>query len=531
MPHLYRKSGVCVTVLVLVVFLSVSFFRAEAQRPEMRRPGSDDSTQQPPASSKKAKRAARAIAVVEMLPSGGTRLVPIALWMDGKYYDASLYGANPVPLAVQPGTVYEAQNYGQVAGTFVVSMPKLVGGTWAADGQWKPYSALDVKIAEEAAKHPQPKAKESKAIFTGGPDEGPPVLKRAGDSNATQQAETSSSSKQAPAAGQSGSQAQSASTANSGGSAGSSSAPPAANDGRPTLRRPGDSDTDTNTQPAAQSGTVTVQDPNRPVLTRPANSSGQASSGQASVSADDPDRPVYHRQAAPAAAPEAASSTPNPASNDNDPDRPMLSRGGKPEVQTIQPAKSTTAPSAKKPAPGTALHSYPAISDTGKYETRPLLYVTSPEQMQQLSKTLLGMALAEMRTFAAKRPGPQIPKTAAITDYDFRGFDLDFSNSATLVLTAKLPVTSPNSRPFAYYATVVARVDINGEPQKVFSSVTDTVHLDAYPRLELIDALDADANGRGDLLFRQYSDVGSNYGLYRVFPYNMEKIFEGGSGL
>ena len=48
---------------------------------------------------------------------------------------------------------------------------------------------------------------------------------------------------------------------------------------------------------------------------------------------------------------------------------------------------------------------------------------------------------------------------------------------------------------------------------------------------ELIDALDADANGRGDLLFRQYSDVGISYGLYRVSAYQIEKIFEGGSSL
>ncbi len=78
---------------------------------------------------------------------------------------------------------------------------------------------------------------------------------------------------------------------------------------------------------------------------------------------------------------------------------------------------------------------------------------------------------------------------------------------------------------------MVARVDINDQAQKLFVSVTDTRHLDAYPRLELIDALDADANGRGDLLFRQYSDVGISYGLYRVSAYQIEKIFEGGSAL
>ena len=45
------------------------------------------------------------------------RLVPIALWIDGKYYDASLYGANPAPMAIEPQTVYEAQSFGEPTGT------------------------------------------------------------------------------------------------------------------------------------------------------------------------------------------------------------------------------------------------------------------------------------------------------------------------------------------------------------------------------------------------------------------------------
>ena len=50
------------------------------------------------------------------------------------------------------------------------------------------------------------------------------------------------------------------------------------------------------------------------------------------------------------------------------------------------------------------------------------------------------MALDEIRKYASKHNGPAIPKTATITDYDLRGFDLDYSNSPTLVLSAKLPV-------------------------------------------------------------------------------------------
>jgi hypothetical protein len=145
---------------------------------------------------------------------------------------------------------------------------------------------------------------------------------------------------------------------------------------------------------------------------------------------------------------------------------------------------------------------------------------------------VLKLALDEIRAFALKHNGPVIPKTAAITDYDVRAFDLDYSSSPTIVMTAKLPVTGTKvPADFAYFATLVARVDINDQPQKLFLSVTDSRHLDAYPRYELIDALDADANGRGDLLFRQYSDVGITYSLYRVSAYQIEKVFEGGSSL
>lgn len=157
---------------------------------------------------------------------------------------------------------------------------------------------------------------------------------------------------------------------------------------------------------------------------------------------------------------------------------------------------------------------------------------TGERQVQE--QQLLKLALDDIRAFAAQRNGPVIPKTATITDYDVRAFDLEFSSSPTVVLTAKLPIPEGKGQTlpdFNYYVSIVARVDINDQAQKIFSSVTDSRHLDAFPRMELIDAIDADSNGRGDLLFRQYSDTGISYGLYRVSPYQIEKIFEGGSSL
>lgn len=526
--HLYRKTCRCATGLLLGVLLLFSFCAAEAQRPEMRRPESDPNAA--PAPAKKSKRGPRALAVVEFLPGGATRLVPIALWIDGKYYDASLYGANPEPLAVEPGTVYEAQAYGEPTGTFVVNTPKQVNGSWVADGRWKPHLALDEKLAADAAKRPKAKSSESHAIFTGDPDEGPPVLQRSGGSGSTAKdqpsAPASSPSSASPGTSAKPAQTEPAQTASS-------------QSGRPTLG-PADSDSGSGSTAAQTSGgntTPSEYDPNRPVLKRsPADSSNSRSSD----SDNDPDRPVLTRPVSSASTTtsDTHESIPAPDQDENDPDRPVLSRGkpaaaGKaaPVVAGKPSGKSAGVTSQAKALPAGKLLSYPAISDAGQYETRSLLYAMTPEQRQQKAPPMLALALADIRAFAAKRPGPAVPKTAVITDYDLRLFDLDFSNSPTMVLTAKLPVAGGGSKPFVYYATIVARLDINDQPQKIFSAVTDTAHLDVYPRLELVDAIDADANGRGDLLFRQYSDVGSSYGLYRVFPYQMEKVFEGGSSL
>ena len=112
-------------------------------RDRTQHPTSANDNNQSQINAKKTKRGPRAIAVLEFLPGGGARLVPIALWIDDRFYDASLYGANPEPMALEPETVYEATNYGESAGLFTVTTPEQVKGSWIATGQWKPYQPLD----------------------------------------------------------------------------------------------------------------------------------------------------------------------------------------------------------------------------------------------------------------------------------------------------------------------------------------------------------------------------------------------------
>ena len=105
-----------------------------------------DHTQQPAAAAdhdtkidaKPKKRGPRALAVVEFLPGGKARLVPVALWIDDRYYDASLYAANPEPMALEPETVYEATDYGEPTGLFTIQTAEQVKGNWVAMGRGSP---------------------------------------------------------------------------------------------------------------------------------------------------------------------------------------------------------------------------------------------------------------------------------------------------------------------------------------------------------------------------------------------------------
>ncbi|MGA9564474.1 MAG: hypothetical protein WBS19_03030 [Candidatus Korobacteraceae bacterium] len=525
--YLYSKFARSATATALAVFLPFTFAAAQMHTRDRQAPDAV-----PTVTAKKAKRGPRAIAVIEFLPNGSTRLVPIALWVEGRYYDASEYGANPEPMAVQPETVYEAQSFGEPTGTFTVTAPEQVNGNWVADGNWQPELPMDVQLRKKAAKDAASQSKNppSAVVMTGDNDDGKPVLKRAPGSAG----DSPSSGQTAPATTTSG---------NSGSSSGTSN-----DSNRPTLKRPASDSSSKptlgSTDDSSSSGTTTTattksqpqvddQDPNRPVMKRTTSPSAQPSqAGGGDV----------------ASAPVTSTAA---SSNDSDPNRPTLSR-----TKVAKPATSSNSDvsSTKTEVPfstaAKGARAYPAISDAGDYESRSLIYSMSSGERQVQEQQMLKLALDEIRAFAAKHNGPAIPKTATITDYDVRAFDLEYSSSPTMVLTARLPIAAANGQPvapakrqpiapakgqpvanFTYFATIVARVDINDQAKKIFSMTSDTRHLDAYPRMELIDAIDADANGRGDLLFRQYSDVGISYGLYRVSAYQIEKIFEGGSSL
>jgi hypothetical protein len=218
------------------------------------------------------------------------------------------------------------------------------------------------------------------------------------------------------------------------------------------------------------------------------------------------------------------------------PDAPVL-RHRAPSETTYEQTKSRTD---EEPLKG-PIQLLPAVSDSDGAEPRPYTYQLKPEEEQKFLKTMTGMAADEVRARAtqllaesepaAKSPtkGARPALTPQMQDVQMHIFDLTNSNEPVLVLTAT--ATIPNARlPLQYTVALVTREDIYAELHKVFAQTTDNQHLDVLPKYEFIDAVDADGDGRGELLFRQTQDSGSAFGIYTVIGDRLWPLFEGRPG-
>ena len=376
----------------------------------------------------------RAVGLVEMAANGNARLVPVLILYDGKFFDAAAYKANPVPMALEPGTVYEGFRAGVSQGLFTITNVLQGPHIWLGAGNWVP-----------AGSAPPPKK-----------EEGPPK-------DPTEEV-----------------------------------------DAPPVLKRPGAKPSD---------------------------------SGSTSPPAAQPAPPPPAATPAPAPPPEPPKTTPAPAP---DSDAPVLRRGLPTKQQKPDLPSATTPISAKAAEPGTkkdGIQIIPAISDAGGPEAKPYAYLMKGDEEQLFRKKMLALAADEVRARARAISGQPAPaptsakgKTAAkgpqptFSDIDFRVFDLTTSNEPVLVLGATAQM--PASTGVQYYVMLVAREDIYGDLHKALANIADTQHLDVLSRMDLIDAVDADGDGRGELLFRQMSDSGHAYVLYRVIGNQLYALYQ-----
>lgn len=270
------------------------------------------------------------------------------------------------------------------------------------------------------------------------------------------------------------------------------------------------------------------------------------------------ERPILHRgdsagtaspapsaSPAPQNAPPSASPTPEQPSAASaspsapeDSDRPVLRRRTpeKPEPEPSPSAAKPTptpegaVPSASAPAftPGTKV--FVGISDNESSDSRSYNYPWKPGEEQQIEAKMRKLALAQLpRENAQLTPG-------SLQNVIMRSFDLDMSNEAVIVLSAEIPGSylAPGAKQtpgkfVSRYVTVIARMDFEGVPRKLASSVTDSTRLDVAPRLELIDAVDVDGDGPAELLFREYSFDEKSFIIYGVGRSTVTKVFEGAS--
>ncbi|HXZ78680.1 MAG TPA: hypothetical protein VEG30_02045 [Terriglobales bacterium] len=458
-------------------------------------------------------RGPRAIAILEWTAEG-PRLVPVTILVEGKYWDASSYLAHPVPMALEPETVYELMSTGESEGLFTITQAKeLPGGVWFGEGRLQTKAELE---------RPKPKAPDTVVVNT---EDKPPLLRRSRSGRGGGQAPiptpvpTSGPGTAPPSSGPTQSPAP--------------PAPPPSGDGKS----------------GTETGSTSNPEDQPPVLKKPAEDKSTASTDTSSQSSS----------------PQQSDSAQTGASDDSG--RPILKRGipsggeqaqalGK-EQSTHGKSQGTTGPqqtaktkeTAKKNAPPTGIKPVMvAISDASPTAAHPYTWVWKESEKPRLTKEVEDMAWTEIRVYAKQHP--EISPSGKLDDLQINAFDLNYSNEAQLVLTAKVspaaaipsrsgsrakpgappqsaPPASPFSKPVEIYIALVARQNINGELRKVFSSVTDSRRLDVTPRLELIDAVDADGSGPGALLFRQISDRGSSYILYRVSLDAMTPLFDG----
>ncbi len=403
----------------------------------------------------------RALGLIQLSPKGNKgRLTPIAIMMDGKFYDAGSYKAMPVPMALDFDIVYEGFRSGVSQGVFTITQPGQLNHVWIAEGTWLP---AGMRAPEKSKKYSAPVIEDT---------EGPPVLHRRSEktSDGGSDSKDKNRDQQKPAAPP-------------------ASAPPAPE----TAKAPAPPET------AKTTGSdEPIEDPNRPRLRR--------------------GKPDSTARREPFTTFDALTDT--------------------------TPGLGKADATAKDAAASPQIVIIPAISDTGGPDPRPYTYDVKPAEEATYRSRMLDLASAQLRaqaSAATKEAAPARKKSSsgkstgklpqpAFDDVSLRIFDLSNSNEPVLVLSAK-------TRPPAAGATgsieepkeitLIARTNLENELQKLFFSQTDSRHLDVSPRMELIDAVDADGDGRGELLFRRTFDGGSAYAIYRVTADGLWPLFEG----
>jgi hypothetical protein len=273
------------------------------------------------------------------------------------------------------------------------------------------------------------------------------------------------------------------------------------------------------------------------------SSSGGSTSAPANAppSAGDPDRPTLRRRpdSAPSSAATSSAETAAPETpiGGADPDRPRMAHGQQTPTDPA-PAQLTGVPS--------GLQQMIAVSDAGDREVHPFVYLwADPGDATKMKEALeveaaKAVAASEPAVKAAAKPRPHPAATTAaarrkaaavaaapqpvFANEKFKAYELTYSGGATLVFSGEMTDHAGKVK----YVTLIAQPDFSGVPKVLYKTVTDDDHLDQTPRMKLIDAVDARADNRGDLIFELRSTHDREFVIYRISGGLAEQVFTTG---
>jgi hypothetical protein len=498
----------------------------------------------------KPKQVTRAVGVYEwtgdMLKPDAARLIPVSIFINGRFQDAGVFLAHPIPLAVETGNVYAVQHAGDIVGNVDLDFARnIIDKRSVADdnpiGAWYGYG----RFIPLAAAPPPPKLTQHSAT--------PAVVVGSDDDSRPHFVQSRNQPDDSPAN----------SKTNKGSSSSSGSPAPADDPDRPHMNRRDSASTATDNAPLSE-GT---------------NGQGTAAQDPGSVPADDPDRPTLGHRNVPDSSKKQKKEKESgsgveamPTSLNEDPDRPDIHRG---KVQ------SATAPPQLTGSPAN-LHQAVAVSDAANnplhvfsrdWETVVERAQTMTE-MEKLAQPLVRQYLAanhleaapvtasastasapKLKTPAAKpatkpaapssraasprakvgstsatRPGSathtaahtaSAPATLTFTDEQISGYTLSYGGLPTFVYSAALVTTSG----LPVRVTIIAQRLPAGSLQLSLSSVTDEDHLDRTPWMRLIDAVDPDDSHRASLLFELRAKNSRQFALYSLATAEAQQTF------
>jgi hypothetical protein len=458
--------------------------------------------------------ALRAVGVLEWTGDPGkpktSRLVPITVFDGEQLQDGGVYLARPAPLAVQGGVEYILQKDGSRIGLFDIQSAGQEQGSWVGFGTWrampsaKPKSAMaPAKVDEEDEATDRPTLHRKSGSSSSGSDSGAGSAPVDPDRPTLQKKSSTDGSGSNTSAGGANSGNAGSGSSSSGGNTSSASAPPS--------------------------------DPNQPTLHTKtgSSSSGDSSNTSSTSSTADPDRPTLKRGKS---NPETDAGYVEPQATATDPSRPKLQRGK--SDGNVGPEVTPTMMGLPSDMEQTVAVSDPRNKPEHLWVfawADPADELKMKADLENIARTALGLngpatpaSKAKAGTTTAARTRHATPaEPAPLAGEEFRVFELAYGAGATLVLTAHTD-GPPEKRK---YVTLIAQPDLYGSLLVLFKSVTDAAHLDDTPSMRLVDAVDAMADNRAELLFELRGATQRQFALYRVMRGTVEKLFVTSGGV